>query len=148
LRRRLCGDGRLQPDDRHANEPGQDHPPEPGFTPQTPRPTSVEKHATTLAHPGDGTASPSEGEILGAMPIPAEREVEAGAAILRGSWEAGRRHFERALEAAETAEALDGLGVAERSLLDEEAAFDAHERGYRLARQTGDHRLAARLAID
>jgi ATP/maltotriose-dependent transcriptional regulator MalT len=78
-----------------------------------------------------------------------ESEVEAGrAAILRGSWEEARRHFERALEAAETAEALDGLGVAERSLLDEEAAFDAHERGYRLARQAGDHRLAARLAID
>jgi hypothetical protein len=52
------------------------------------------------------------------------------------------------LEAAETAEALDGLGVAERSLLDEEAAFEAPERGYRLARQAGDHRLAARLAID
>jgi hypothetical protein len=56
-------------------------------------------------------------------------EVEAGrAAILRGSWEEARLHFQRALEGAETAEALDGLGVAGRSLLDEEAAFEAHER--------------------
>jgi ATP/maltotriose-dependent transcriptional regulator MalT len=76
-------------------------------------------------------------------------EVDAGrAAILRGSWDEARRHFDRALEAAETPEALDGLGVAARSLLDEEAAFDAHERGYRLARQAGNHLLAARLAIE
>jgi hypothetical protein len=48
-------------------------------------------------------------------------EVDAGrAAILRGSWAEARRHFERALEAGETAEALDGLGVAARSLLEEE----------------------------
>jgi hypothetical protein len=40
-------------------------------------------------------------------------EVDAGrAAILRGSWDEARRHFECALEAAETPEALDGLGVA------------------------------------
>jgi uncharacterized membrane-anchored protein len=76
-------------------------------------------------------------------------EVDAGrAAILRGSWGEARRHFECALEAAETPEALDGLGVAARSLLDEEAAFDAHERGYRLARRAGNHLLAARLAIE
>jgi ATP/maltotriose-dependent transcriptional regulator MalT len=76
-------------------------------------------------------------------------EVEAGrAAILRGSWPEARMQFERALDTEETPEVLDGLGVAARALLDEQAAFDAHERGYRLARQAGDDRLAARLAIE
>ena len=49
-------------------------------------------------------------------------EVDAGrAAILRGSWEEARGPFERALEAGETAEILDGLGAAARLLLEEEA---------------------------
>jgi ATP/maltotriose-dependent transcriptional regulator MalT len=76
-------------------------------------------------------------------------ELEAGRAALRGAaWAEARVHFERALEERETPEALDGLGIAARSLLDEVTAFDAHERGYRLARESGDHLLAARLALD
>jgi ATP/maltotriose-dependent transcriptional regulator MalT len=76
-------------------------------------------------------------------------ELEAGrAALLRAAWAEARVHFERALEERETPEALDGLGIAARSLLDELTAFDAHERGYRLARESGDHLLAARLALD
>jgi ATP/maltotriose-dependent transcriptional regulator MalT len=76
-------------------------------------------------------------------------EVAAGrAALLRAAWAEARAHFERALEGGEMPEALDGLGVAARSQLDEEAAFDAHERGYRLAREAGNNVLAARLAID
>jgi ATP/maltotriose-dependent transcriptional regulator MalT len=75
--------------------------------------------------------------------------VEAGrAALLRASWAEARAHFERALESGETPEALDGLGIAARSQLDDATTFDAHERGYKLAREAGNHLLAARLAID
>jgi ATP/maltotriose-dependent transcriptional regulator MalT len=75
--------------------------------------------------------------------------VAAGrAALLRASWAEARAHFERALEDGDTPEALDGLGVAARSQLDDETAFAAHEHGYCLAREAGDHLLAARLAID
>jgi hypothetical protein len=45
----------------------------------------------------------------------------------------------------ETPDAYEGLGIAARYELD--AAFDAPERGYRLARTGDDARAAARLAI-
>src|SRR5262249_44963658 len=47
----------------------------------------------------------------------------------------------------ETAEALEGLGLAARWEHDEAAATRAHERAYRLYRTAGDHRGAARMAV-
>jgi LuxR family transcriptional regulator, maltose regulon positive regulatory protein len=42
---------------------------------------------------------------------------------------------------------LEGAGLAARYELDAQAAIEAHERGYRLARSRGDAPTAARLAI-
>jgi ATP/maltotriose-dependent transcriptional regulator MalT len=55
--------------------------------------------------------------------------------------------FGEALAREETPEAFEGAGLAARYELDAEAALDAHERGYRLARSRGDAATAARLAI-
>jgi hypothetical protein len=75
--------------------------------------------------------------------------LRAGAAALqRAAWEEARAHFEAALAESETLEALSGLGAAARGLLDEEAAVSAHERGYRIARERGDDRAAAHLALE
>lgn len=46
-----------------------------------------------------------------------------------------------------TPEAYEGVGIAARYELDAAGAFEAHERGYRLARSRGDGAVAARLAV-
>ena len=53
-------------------------------------------------------------------------------------------HSDAALKAGETVEALEGLGVAARWQMDGAAALAAHERAYRLARESGT-RVGARL---
>jgi hypothetical protein len=58
-----------------------------------------------------------------------------------------RVRFGDALAREETPEAFEGAGLAARYELDAEAAIEAHERGYRLARSRGDAATAARLAI-
>jgi ATP/maltotriose-dependent transcriptional regulator MalT len=58
-----------------------------------------------------------------------------------------RARFGEALAQEETAEAYEGLGIAARYQLDARGAFEAHERGFRLARSRGDDAAAARLAI-
>jgi hypothetical protein len=68
-------------------------------------------------------------------------------ALSRGQWAEARRHFSAALEEEESPEAYEGLGVAARYELDAEAALEAHERGYKLARARGDDATAARLAV-
>ena len=79
-------------------------------------------------------------------PEPSESLLEAGnAALQRGGWRAARDFF---AAAGETPEALTGLGIAARVLLDGTVALDAHERGYRLAREHGDARAAGRLAVE
>jgi DNA-binding CsgD family transcriptional regulator len=80
---------------------------------------------------------------------PATNALQAGTeALARGAWADARAQFARALEARETPAALLGLGIAARAQLDAAAALDAHERGYRLAREQADDRLAARLAFE
>jgi hypothetical protein len=75
--------------------------------------------------------------------------TDAGrAALARAAWSEALEHFESALAGDETPEALLGRGIAARSLCDGETALAAHERGYLLARQRGDDRLAARLALE
>jgi DNA-binding NarL/FixJ family response regulator len=68
-------------------------------------------------------------------------------ALWRGAWAEARERFARALALEATADAFEGLGAAARYELDAGAAIDAHERGYRMAREGGDAASAARLAI-
>ena len=76
------------------------------------------------------------------------RAIEDGrVALARGAWAEARVRFAEALAQEETPEAFEGAGLAARYELDAEAAIEAHERGYRLARSRGDAATAARLAI-
>jgi DNA-binding NarL/FixJ family response regulator len=76
------------------------------------------------------------------------RAIGAGrSALARGEWAQARARFAEALAREETPEAFEGMGLAARYQLDAQAAIDAHERGYRLARSRGDAAVAARLAI-
>jgi ATP/maltotriose-dependent transcriptional regulator MalT len=68
-------------------------------------------------------------------------------ALRRGAWTDAQEWFKKALTLAESPDAYEGLGAAARYLLDADGAIDAHERGYRLARDAGDAASAARLAI-
>ncbi len=80
---------------------------------------------------------------------PRESSLAAGrAALQRAAWAEARAHFEAALERGESIEALEGLGVAARWQMDGAAALPAHERAYRLARESADDGAAARLAIE
>ena len=78
-----------------------------------------------------------------------ESSLVAGrAALVRAAWGEARREFAAVLAVEETAEALEGLGVAARWQMDGTAALAAHERAYRLARERGDAVATARLAIE
>jgi len=72
---------------------------------------------------------------------------EGRSALARGAWAEARVRFAEALAQQETPEAFEGAGLAARYELDAQAAIEAHERGYRLARSRGDAATAARLAI-
>ena len=63
-----------------------------------------------------------------------------GEALAKGDWKRARKLF---ADAGESAEALEGLGLA-AWWLDEEAALDARERAYRLLPRAG--RLPRRRA--
>jgi LuxR family transcriptional regulator, maltose regulon positive regulatory protein len=67
-------------------------------------------------------------------------------ALTRAQWEKARASFERALDAGETPEALEGLSWAAWWLDDAEAVFEARERSYRLYRERGEKASAARMA--
>ena len=76
------------------------------------------------------------------------RAIEDGnVALARGAWAEARVRFADALAREDSPEAFEGAGLAARYELDAEAAIEAHERGYRLARSRGDAATAARLAI-
>ncbi len=68
-------------------------------------------------------------------------------ALSRGAWEDARHAFERALERHEDARALEGLGLAAWWLDMTTTVFDSRERAYRLYREQGDARSAARVAV-
>ncbi|MFI6680129.1 LuxR C-terminal-related transcriptional regulator [Kribbella sp. NPDC050470] len=74
--------------------------------------------------------------------------VEAGrAALSRGAWPDARLQFGRAIEAAATAEAYEGLSWANWWLEDVAACLQAREQAYRLYRKADDVRGAARMAL-
>jgi LuxR family maltose regulon positive regulatory protein len=76
--------------------------------------------------------------------------VTGSAALLRGAWEEARVSFEQALAAGESAEALEGLGVAAWWLDLADVVFASRERAYTLYLERGgdDGRAAAaRVAV-
>ena len=70
-----------------------------------------------------------------------------GEALRRGAWAEARACFEAVLAGGESPEALEGLGTAAEWLVDAETLFRARERAYRLYRDRGSARDAARVAI-
>src|SRR6185295_4578377 len=69
------------------------------------------------------------------------------AALAKGDWPAAKRAFETALANDETAEALEGLGLAAWWLDLADLVFDSRERAYRLYREQGESAAAARVAV-
>ena len=76
----------------------------------------------------------------------AVRLEQGRAALNRGAWQAAREAFEAALADSETGEALEGLGWALFWLDRTEDALDTREQAFRLYREEGDRRAAARVA--
>ena len=77
--------------------------------------------------------------IIGAM---TGSELLAG-----GAWLEARGVFEEALAERESAEALEGLGLAAWWLDDGETVFGSRERAYKLYLDVDDKRSAARVAV-
>jgi DNA-binding CsgD family transcriptional regulator len=71
---------------------------------------------------------------------------QAREALERGAWEEARAEFEAVLAEREVPEALDGLGAALYWLDRVDESLDARERAFRLYREAGDARAAARVA--
>src|SRR3954447_15986553 len=71
---------------------------------------------------------------------------DAGAALGRRDWAAARALYERTLEAAESAAALEGFAIACWWQDDVDAAIAARERAYALRRERGETVEAARTA--
>ncbi|HSD26700.1 MAG TPA: hypothetical protein VLL75_05305, partial [Vicinamibacteria bacterium] len=72
--------------------------------------------------------------------------AEGRAALGRGAWKAAREAFQAALEEGETPEAFEGLGWALFWLDRTEEGLACRERAFRLHRERGDVRAAARVA--
>jgi LuxR family maltose regulon positive regulatory protein len=68
-------------------------------------------------------------------------------ALSHGAWEEARAAFEAALQARESPEALEGLGIAAWWLDLADVMFDVRERAYRLFLERNDHLGAARVAV-
>jgi LuxR family transcriptional regulator, maltose regulon positive regulatory protein len=68
-------------------------------------------------------------------------------ALDRGAWRDARAEFEAALAGQQSAEALEGLSRALWWLDDVPAVLEVREQAYRLYRERGDARGAARLAL-
>jgi DNA-binding NarL/FixJ family response regulator len=67
--------------------------------------------------------------------------------LAAGAWHEARRFFESALAERETADALEGLGLAAWWLDDADAVFASRERAYKLYLDADDRRSAARVAV-
>lgn len=80
-------------------------------------------------------------------PPDAEAALAAGReALTRGAWQDAKSAFSDALVAGESPEALEGLAWATYWLDDGPATLDARHAAYRLYRERGDTRDAARVA--
>jgi LuxR family transcriptional regulator, maltose regulon positive regulatory protein len=77
-----------------------------------------------------------------------DESIERGRdALARGGWGEARVCFEQALERSHSAEAWDGLSWACWWLEDGARTIEAREHAYRLYKDAGDRRGAARMAI-
>ncbi len=81
------------------------------------------------------------------IPTTKEMLTEGWQALARTQWDRARSLFETAVGRDESAEALEGLSLAAWWLDDAETMFATRERAYRLYRERGDDRGAARLAL-
>ncbi|CRK55015.1 regulatory protein, LuxR [Alloactinosynnema sp. L-07] len=80
-------------------------------------------------------------------PLVGSGVADGRAALSRGAWTVARACFERSLAEATTPEAPEGLSWVAWWLEDVAACLDARERAYRLHRESGDLRGAARMAL-
>jgi LuxR family maltose regulon positive regulatory protein len=80
------------------------------------------------------------------MSVPADCR-KGDAALRRGAWAEARDAFAAALSAEETAEALEGLGLASWWLDLADDVFDSRQRAYRLFVERDDRPSAARVAV-
>ena len=79
---------------------------------------------------------------------PAHDPIAAGRAALSGGrWLEARARFREALAGEATPAALEGMSWADWWLEDVPACLDTRERAYRMYRQAGDARGAARVAL-
>src|SRR5439155_11466070 len=79
---------------------------------------------------------------------PARDPIAAGRAALSGGrWLEARAHFREALAGEAAPAALEGMSWADWWLEDVPACLDTRERSYRMYRQAGDARGAARVAL-
>lgn len=81
------------------------------------------------------------------MTSPPDPYAAGTQALQRGAWEEARTCFQESLTAGETPQALEQLGLAGWWLDDASLTLDARERAYRLYRDRGDPKGAARVAI-
>ena len=80
--------------------------------------------------------------------VDASQLIAAGQdALSRSAWEEATAAFERALREREDARAFEGIGLAAWWLDRTQTVFEARERAYRLYREAGDTRAAARVAV-
>lgn len=85
--------------------------------------------------------------IVSAEPPVTQVLDEARAAFAQSDWEAAREHFQRALAAEISAEALDGLGQTLWWLGEEEAAIELRTKAFAAYQRRGDADAAANVAI-
>ena len=81
---------------------------------------------------------------------PTDRPLDCHAgdeALAAGAWTDARQAYESVLAVHESAEALEGLGVAAWWLDLADVVFDSRERAYRLFLERGAQRDAARIAV-
>jgi LuxR family maltose regulon positive regulatory protein len=86
--------------------------------------------------------------VADAAATPDDLLARANEALTGADWNTARALFLQALEQSETPEALEGLGQVYWWLDDADGVRDARERAYRLYRERGDVRGAARLALE
>jgi DNA-binding NarL/FixJ family response regulator len=73
--------------------------------------------------------------------------VTGSEALARGDWTEAKRAFEAVLADKESADALEGLGLAAWWLDEADVVFHSRERAYKLYLDAGDRRSAARVAV-
>jgi hypothetical protein len=80
--------------------------------------------------------------------VPVHDSIAAGwAALSGGRWLEARARFREALDGEASPAALEGMSWADWWLEDVPGCVDGRERAYRMYRQAGDPRGAARVAL-